>query len=77
MDAYKVAKGNNTGGEGQQGWAHPFYKVSYGTQVNGTESAKLAELKKLNDKTLKEGDVTVGSKGQSSPQGKFVEWLFQ
>ena len=76
MDAYGVEKGNVVGGPGQQGWAHPFFKVSYGTQLSGTESAKRAELKKLNDGTLKEAAVAIGQKGISAPRGARTEWVF-
>ena len=76
MEAYGVEKGNGVGGEGQQGWAHPFYKVSYGTQVSGKESSKRAELKKLHDGKLKEHEIVIGAKGISAPRGASIEWVF-
>ena len=75
MDAYGVEKGNAVGGPGQQGWAHPFYKVSYGTQVNGEEADKLAELKKLNEGKIKEAAVVLGHKGLSAPRGARTQWV--
>jgi len=76
LETYGVTSGNEGGGKVQLGWAHPYYPISYGTQLQAPIAQQVAELESLG-KTPKESEVKKGTWLLTEPKSnKWMEWVF-
>ena len=75
LKTYNVPSGNGGGGKSQQGWAHPFYPIFYGTQI-GALAPQVEELKGLGQNPT-QAEIELGRWGLSAPKGQqWTEWKF-
>ena len=71
MRYYKVQQGNDVGTVSQKGWAHPFLRLFYGTQVTngGNQQAWVRELRQVHDALPQRIAVKYSGTVLSEPKG--------
>jgi hypothetical protein len=75
MSANRVTLGNPISPKSQQGWAHPFHRLFYGTQTSGTQQAKLLELRAVHNGNITAANAPLTGTVNSDPQGNSTLWF--